>query len=85
MTRIMPIAMVFIGGIVSWINPSEEPFSIIVFHVDAAMAHAVSKIIVPICAVKRNSSIKYEKSSPGNSGKGLASRRTSCYYSSHMF
>lgn len=50
-----------------WCRPAEEPLSIVVTQIDAAMAHRPSKVVVPVSAVDSVAGAQFvEEDRPGN-------------------
>jgi hypothetical protein len=64
---VVPVTMVFIRWIIGGIGPTEKPLGIDISQIDAAMAHTIAEIVVPISAVKGNSGLVNKESCPGNS------------------
>ncbi len=64
--NVEPIAVIFIRRVVGRIYPSENPFCVAVSHIDTTMAHRVSKVIMPVGAMKCDTGIIDEECCPGH-------------------
>src|SRR5215207_2542335 len=61
----LPPFTVFYHRIKERVAPAEQPFGVLVAHVDAALAHGSPKIVVPVGAVKRDA-CRVEECDPGD-------------------
>ena len=83
----LPIRKRFYWGFIYWSAPAEQPFGILVAHIDAAVAHLHPEIVMPECPVKGDTGVD-KKGCPWNSGKGIAIAIISIWiasYPAHVF